>query len=184
MNKPGIYQSNIHTDAFFGRSRVTMNTEYLNLASELPFTIADADLSGLLDADETLATALENKKLYVEDHSSLAPILTPYIAPGRHFAFPTVLFYKSSKGLMPLAIRTNPDSTGYIVTPKDSAADWEFAKLMANSASFFRIQFIDHFMESVSQSTVFNRVITDTDDANMHAPFFYNDQYSFTASCF
>jgi hypothetical protein len=27
-------------------------------------------------------------------------------------------------------------------------------------------------------------VITDTDDANMHAPFFYNDQYSFTASCF
>jgi hypothetical protein len=120
----------------------------------------------------------------VEDHSTVASTLRPFIVSGRFYAFPTVLFYRSSRGLRPLAIRTNPGTGGYIVTPRNSAADWTFAKLLANSIAFFRIQFVDHFMESVSRLTWLHYwIIRMMNDANAHNLFFFVMPCSLTASC-
>ncbi|KAJ3094575.1 Mitogen-activated protein kinase 4a [Phlyctochytrium planicorne] len=132
------------SDSFFGRSRHMFYGNYIkNIAptyTSVALTafnfIADAALSGVLPAGQTLNSLYLAGKLYVEDHSEFS-FLSSYFSGNRYMAFPTALFYRSATGLKPLAIRLTPT---LIVTPKDGAI-WKLAKIATNSAHSTRTHF-------------------------------------------
>ncbi|KAJ3117932.1 Mitogen-activated protein kinase 4a [Phlyctochytrium bullatum] len=132
-------------DDLFGRSRHLFYAGYIQRATRLPFSLTDAAVAGLLPAGETLSKALAAGKLYVEDHSSLG-FLEKLHVPGKSFAYPTALFYRSAvTGLKPLAIKLSYNSP-LIVTPRDGAI-WTLAKIMTNSAYSTRSIQGNHFTE-------------------------------------
>ncbi|KAJ3098833.1 Mitogen-activated protein kinase 4a [Phlyctochytrium planicorne] len=139
------------SDAFFGRSRLLFYSAYIKLyensKGKLPFKLTDADITGVLPAGETLASALQAKKLYVEDHTDIA-YLAKHLATGKHIGFPIILFYKTTGGpLIPVAIKLDP-SSDIVATPKDGAI-WTFSKIVGNFICSQRAvggtHFLDHY---------------------------------------
>ncbi|KAJ3094574.1 Mitogen-activated protein kinase 4a [Phlyctochytrium planicorne] len=142
--------NNYYSDDFFGRSRHLFYGNYiqqlipipkLNYQNACPF-ITDSLVTGLLPAGETMQTLYQAGKLYIEDHSDFS-FLAKYFRPGVYMAYPTALFYKSTTGLKPLAIKLNPN---LVVTPKDGAA-WKLAKIAVNSAHAGRVAIGDHLLD-------------------------------------
>ncbi|KAJ3327684.1 Mitogen-activated protein kinase 4a [Blyttiomyces sp. JEL0837] len=147
---PQALQYDPTTDRYFGHSRVTFAAQYITAVQALPFTLTSAqttEITALLDDSDTLANALANNSIFVEDHSSYNWTLN-YVIPGRYMTTPTAMFYYSNKTgkMIPLAIKTQA-LEGYVVTPSDGH-DWLLAKIMVNSFYSWRSNTVDHFLDT------------------------------------
>ncbi|KAJ3327327.1 Mitogen-activated protein kinase 4a [Blyttiomyces sp. JEL0837] len=147
---PQALQYDPTTDAYFGHSRLTFAAHYITAVKALPFTLTSAqttEVTALLDTADTIANALANNRIFVEDHSSYNWTLN-YVFPGRYVAIPTAVFYYSNKtgNMIPLAIKTHTVK-GYVVSPSNGQ-DWLLAKIMVNNFHTWRCNTVDHFMDA------------------------------------
>ncbi|EGV20546.1 lipoxygenase family protein [Thiocapsa marina] len=137
-------------DAEFARQRVAgVNPRMLRRFTEIPanFPVTDATLAGLLDADETLASAIEKKRLYWCNYAVLEGIS---VKPGRYLAHPIALFYVNGEGrLMPVAIQLfqRPEA-GPIFTPKDDPGLWLAVKTFTQSADAQVHEVVEHLLST------------------------------------
>ncbi|GAQ78116.1 lipoxygenase [Klebsormidium nitens] len=132
-------------DTFFGFTRKSVAAQYLAQAQTLPFNLTDSDVSSIL-GNETLESALQSGRLFVEDLSYPSVLPSAFFRPNRTAVGVVALFFLNDQGdLLPIAIQV-AGSAG-IWTPKDAPFDWLLAKLYANTASFYLEQ-TDHFVRT------------------------------------
>eukprot|EP00898_Chlorokybus_atmophyticus_P003411 jgi/Chlat1/4070/Chrsp26S04113 len=140
-------------DAYFGFVRKTSAHQHIQRASTLPFALQDAQVQGLLKTGETLQSALDAGRLYVEDNSFYNNFQT-FLVPGRYAPGVITLLYQAprpNKALLPIAISV---SGSVVWTPLDSAWDWQLAKLYANTASFLAEQNAHFVRQHVVPATI------------------------------
>lgn len=137
-------------DAEFARQRIAgINPCVIRRFERVPenFPVTDAVLDGLLDPGETLASAIEGKRLFVCDYRLLEGIA---VREGCYLARPVALFYAGASGrLMPVAIQLfqTPDQ-GPIFTPKDEQGLWLAAKTYVQSADAQIHEVVEHLLHS------------------------------------
>ncbi|CRI65910.1 putative Arachidonate 15-lipoxygenase [Thiocapsa sp. KS1] len=137
-------------DAEFARQRLAgVNPRMLRRFTEIPanFPVTDVTLAGLLDAGETLASAMEKRRLYWCDYAVLEGIS---VKPGRYLAHPMALFYVNGDGrLMPVAIQLfqRPED-GPIFTPKDDPGLWLAVKTFVQSADAQVHEVVEHLLRT------------------------------------
>ena len=137
-------------DAEFARQRLAgVNPRIIRCFTEIPanFPVTDATLAGLLDAGETLASAMEKRRLYWCDYAVLEGIS---VKPGRYLAHPMALFYVNGSGrLMPVAIQLfqRPED-GPIFTPKDDPGLWLAVKTFTQSADAQVHEVVEHLLST------------------------------------
>ncbi len=124
-------------DREFGRQRLAgVNPAYVRLLTELPdhFRVTDADVAGVLEAGETLASMMDQHRLYWTDYSIIDGIPAQ---EGRFLCAPMVLLAVNRKDqLVPIAVQMHqtPGPDAPIFTPKDDPWLWKYVKMHCQAA--------------------------------------------------
>jgi hypothetical protein len=137
-------------DAEFARQRVAgVNPTMIRRFTGIPdkFPVTDELVGGLLAPGETLASAIEHKRLYWCDYEILQGIS---VASGRYLTQPMALFQVDERGrLMPIAIQLFQDpAEGPIFTPRDDPGLWLAVKTFTQSADAQVHEVIAHLLHA------------------------------------
>ena len=116
----------------------------------------ESALSDVLPAGKTIASELENHRLYLLDYQILKNILTPELEDqlGKYAVAPICLLQVNDKDqLMPVAIRLKQDSVqtadeNPILTPRSSPESWLTAKVAVSSADIAYQGIISHLLNT------------------------------------
>ena len=135
-------------DREFGRQRLAgVNPCWIRRFDHIPenFPVTDQLVHGLLDPGETLASAIEKKRLYWCNYAILEGIS---VRQGCHLAKPISLFYARHDGqFLPIAIQLfQSPADGPIFTPNDDPGLWLAAKTYAQSADAQVHEVVEHLL--------------------------------------
>ncbi|WP_309665614.1 lipoxygenase family protein [Tabrizicola sp.] len=151
-------------DVEFARQRLDgINPGIITRFDKIPahFPVTDALVEGLLDEEETLATAIAAKRLYVCDYGILEGIS---VKPGKHLCCPIVLMYVGAdQQLRPIAIQLYQTAEqGPIFTPLDPPGTWLAVKTFAQSADAQVHEVIEHLLHGHLIIEVFDVAVNRT----------------------
>ena len=141
-------------DVEFARQRLAgTNPMMLRRLDAIPpkFPVTDEAVEGLLPLGETLATAMERKRLFWCDYKVLEGIS---VRRGRFLAVPMVLFYKGeNEPLRPIAIQLQqrPGDNAPIFTPRDGESGnwlWTAVKAYVQSADAQVHEVVEHLVRA------------------------------------
>ena len=143
-----------NNDIEFARQRLSgTNPMMLRRFTEVPdkFPITNADLEGILPAGVTIASAIDEGRLFWCDYAILEGIS---VKRGRYLAVPIVLFYKPADSpLRPIAIqlRQRGGLDAPIFTPKDGENGnwlWTAVKAYVQSADAQVHEVVEHLVRA------------------------------------
>lgn len=110
------------------------------------YTLANQDTIDLTEA-------AENHQLFVADYplfKELIPQADRHLQPGRYMGNPVALFYRSEKGLMPIALQWDSAHSDSILAPSHSMEPdaWMRAKLYVQVADVIHHELVDHLVNT------------------------------------
>ena len=142
-------------DREFARQRIAgTNPLVIERCTSLPwnFAVTEDDVAGLLPEGRTLASELDQGRLYLCNFELLHDA---HCLDGRVVTAPLALFgLDDSDALVPLAIQITQDG-GPVYTPKDSSHDWLLAKLFVQCADAHHNEFVTHLLWTHYQAESF-----------------------------
>jgi arachidonate 5-lipoxygenase len=126
---------------------------HIELATALPpgFSLADADVRGLLSPGMTLAQTLAARRLFLLDFEILGDIPMFQKGDDRRWAPPArcLLFLDDTRQLRPLAIQLGRDpERDPVFTPNDSEHDWLAAKIYVRCSEGNIHQMVEHALRT------------------------------------